>query len=180
MPQLQVKVVSAEEVWRKGDLAIFKLTLEYNGQQVQAKTYSKTIANSGWEGTVETYEKEGRNGSETFVKQPQREGFTPGSQGTPRSNSGGGSRPSSDNFTMYLSYAKDIAIACVKDGKFDDKLYSEVLEAVEAGGAQLYQGRPDAPAKPDTTKSELDQVFGDTEQVTEEDTPWTEPPQLPV
>lgn len=179
MPQLQVKTVSAEEVWKSpdGKLTIFKLTLEHDGQQVGAKTYSKTIATAGWSGTVETYEKSGRNGSETFVKQPQQEGFQPRGGGGQRSFGGG--KPQGDNFTMYLSYAKDIAIACVKDGKFDDKLYSEVLEAVEAGGAQLYAGRPDAPKQADTTKSELDEVFGETETLTEEE-PWQEPPQLQV
>lgn len=59
---------------------------------------------------------------------------------------GGGSKPQADPFTMYLSYAKDIAAYCIKEdeGKFNNKLYSEILEAVLAGGAQLYAGRPEA------------------------------------
>jgi len=179
MPQLEVTTKSSEQVWSTpdGKMTIFKILLDYNGNEVQAKTYSKTIATAGWSGTVETYEKTGRNGSETFVKQPQKEGFTQGSQGTVRGNNGGGSKPV-DNFTMYLSYAKDVAIACINEGKFNDKLYSDVLAAVEAGGAQLYSSRPDAPKTADNTKQELDKVFDDANMTGEE--PWQEPPQLPT
>lgn len=182
MPQFQVTTKNAEKVWEKGDLAIFKLTLDYQGQQMSAKTYSKTIANVGWSGTVETYEKQGRNGGETFVKQPPKEGGFQSQQGSRQSGyGGGGSKSSSDNYTMYLSYAKDIAIACITAGKFNDKLYDELIQAVEAGGTELYASRPDAPKTPAVTpeKSELDNVFGDTE-VVEEETVWEEPPQLPV
>jgi hypothetical protein len=179
MPQLQVKTLSAEEAWKSpdGKITIFKLTLEHNGQEVGAKTYSKAIATTGWQGTVETYEKSGRNGAETFVKQPQREGFAPGGAST---RNYGGAKPVADNFTMFLSYAKDLAIACIKDGKFDDKLYAELLDTVEVGGKVLFNARPDAPKDTEGSKEELDAVFGKTEEITEEDEPWQEPPQLPV
>jgi hypothetical protein len=79
---------------------------------------------------------------------------------------------------MYLSYAKDIAVAMLKDGKLDDEAYGEVLSAVATGGDVLYEARPDAPKK-NPVKDELDEVFGETEDITEEK-PWTEPPQLKV
>lgn len=76
MPQLQVKTSTAQSIWKSpdGQREIFEVHLEHNGQQFKAKTYSRDISNIGWEGTVETYEKPGRNGSETFVKQPPKEG----------------------------------------------------------------------------------------------------------
>lgn len=83
MPQFEVKTTEARSVWKSpdGQREIFDLTLDYDGQAVSASTYSKDIATVGWSGTVETYEKEGKGGrpSQTFVKQPQKEGnFTPG------------------------------------------------------------------------------------------------------
>lgn len=149
MPQLNVTTKSARSVWKSpdGQREIFEVELDHDGQDLKAKTYSKDISSEGWEGTVETYEKEGRNGAETFVKQPPKEGgFQGTSSGSSMKSSG---KPSFDSFTMYLSYAKDLAVACVSEGKFDSKLYTEVLEAVEAGGAQLFEGRPDAPKKPE-------------------------------
>lgn len=153
MPQLEVKTVSANEVWSKGDVTIWELNLEYQGKPVSAKTYSKAIATPGWSGTVETYEKaNNRGGSDTFVKQPQKEGY--GGGGGYRGGGGGGKKDA-DPFTMYLSYAKDVALACLEisslaktAGKlsFNAELYEEVLAAVEAGGEQLFSGREKAKA----------------------------------
>lgn len=186
MPQLQVTTKSAEKVWSTpdGKMTIYKVIMDYQGKPVQAKTYSNAIATAGWSGTVESYEKTGRNGPETFVKQPQKEGFQPG--GGTQYRAGG--KPQADPFTMYLSYAKDIAIAMLgKDGGLDEGKYGEVLSAVVAGGTTLYEARPDAPKPPsvEPAKAELDKVFGETELVNEEETPWTpketeEPPQLPL
>lgn len=184
MPQLQVTTKSSEQVWKSpdGQRVIHKLMLDYNGSEVQAKTYSNDIAKTGWTGTVETYEKAGRNGSETFVKQPQKEGGYQPQGGGGGAKSYGGGKPQ-DNFTMFLSYAKDLVVAHVtaqtKDGaklSLDDS-----VAATLQYGIQLYEGRPDAPKTPEVTpeKSELDNVFGETE-VIEEEAPWTEPPQLPV
>lgn len=183
MPQLDVTTKTATSVWKSpdGQREIFELGLEYEGKPVKAKTYSKDIATVGWSGTVETYEKPGRNGSETFVKQPPKEGGSyGGSSGSQGGYRGGGGKHQADPFTMYLSYAKDAAIASVHEGKFDGGLYQELLEAIEAGGAQLYAGRPDAP-KPSETKApepdvvhevtdepidlgKIDEIFGDKEK----------------
>ena len=57
-----------------------------------------------------------------------------------------------DSFTMYLSYAKDLAVCAVVDGKFDTELYASVLDAVNTGAYVLYDNRPDAPDKPTETK----------------------------
>lgn len=138
MAQLdKVLTKAAEQVWASpdGKMTIFQVTLEYEGKDFKAKTYSKAIATTGWSGTIESYEKQGRNGSETFVKQPQKEG---GWQG----GGGGGGKPQGDQFTMYLSYAKDLAVACIistaKGVVFDSSTYAELLEAVATGGEQLF------------------------------------------
>lgn len=201
MPQLQVTTKSANQVWASpdGQRTIFELQLEYEGKPVKAKTYSKEISVPGWMGTVETYEKPGRNGVETFVKQPPKEGASYGGGGASTNRGGGGySKPMADPFTMYLSYAKDIAGYCfVTDAKgkskFDDVLYAEVLEAVAAGGSQLYEARPEAQAKSvdkqpgdtptpppedstettvEPTVQELNAVLGGELLSPEEDTPW--------
>lgn len=78
----------------------------------------------------------------------------------------GASKLPLDNFTMYLSYAKDLAIACIAEGSFDLKLYAQVLEAVEAGGAQLYASRQDTP------KVEATEAKVEGEQVTLADDPF--------
>lgn len=76
MPIFKLKTTQAEKVWASpdGKIKIFKLTMDYNGKPLDAKTYSEAIATVGFEGEVETYEKQGRNGVETFIKQVQKEG----------------------------------------------------------------------------------------------------------
>lgn len=78
MAQFETKVTAVENVWKSpdGQREIFKVTMDYDGQSVQAKTFSKEIATVGWAGTVETYEKESKGDypAETYVKQPQKEG----------------------------------------------------------------------------------------------------------
>lgn len=83
MPQFSTTTKAANSVWKSpdGSREIFEVTLDYEGQAVKAKTYSKDIATVGWSGTVDTYEKPGRDGSQTFVKQPPKEGGSYGSQG---------------------------------------------------------------------------------------------------
>lgn len=165
MPVLDnVTTKGAKEVWSKGDLTIFEVTLDYNGQQLSAKTYSKAIAKPGWSGTVESYEKSGRNGNETFIKQPQREDsqYSPKGQyqkSTGGSGYSGGSsgtgKKEFDNFTMYLSYAKDLVVALQQTEGFDKEKFEELLQATIKGGKVLYDRRPGAepeqaaPAKPD-------------------------------
>lgn len=171
MAVLEVTTKSAEEVWKSpdGKITMFKLLLDFEGKPFEAKTYSKAIATEGWSGEVESYEKAGKNGTETFVKQPQKEG---GWQGSGSGSGGGGksfAKPQ-DQFTMFLSYAKDLASFCVADGKFDPKLYAELLESVAAGGAQLYAARPTAePEAKAQVDPKVKEQFEDAVLVTEDD-----------
>jgi hypothetical protein len=205
MPRFNVKTTGAEEVWKSpdGQRVIHKVTLDYNGSAVTAKTYSDAIATVGWSGEVESYEKAGRNGSETFVKQPPKEGGdyqgrSSGSQGGYKGASGGG-KFEKDPFTMYLSYAKDIAVAMYqigvvdKDGVLDEAKFTQTLNTVAKGGVLLFEQRADGEHSPkvetpdtvyeptDEDITELGKLFPDSEALVEgEETPWTEPPQLPT
>lgn len=76
MPELQVTTKDSKSVWKSpdGQREIHEVTFDYEGQEISAKTYSDQIATVGWSGVVESYEKEGKNGAQTFVKQPPKEG----------------------------------------------------------------------------------------------------------
>lgn len=171
MAQLdKVLTKAAEQVWASpdGKMTIFQVTLEYEGKDFKAKTYSKAVATVGWSGTIESYEKPGRNGAETFVKQPQKEGGWQGGGG------GGGSKPQGDQFTMYESYAKDLAIACVistaKGVVFDSSTYEELLEAVAGGGEQLFAAHSNAGKETAEIAQTANKVFSDGTPVPTEPT----------
>ena len=142
MPNLDVRVLDAKEVWSKGDLTIHEVTLDVGGKTTRAKTYSKVIATPGWEGTVETYEKQGRNGAETFLKQPQKENNYQG--GYQKKESGAAPKKEFDNFTMYLSYAKDLVVALQQTSGYDQAEFEKLLQATIKGGKVLYSHRPGA------------------------------------
>lgn len=147
MPTVQVKTTSSKEVWKTpdGKMKIHEIELDHNGKSVRAKTYSDAISQVGWEGEVETYEKSGRNGSETFVKQPQKEGYQ-NSQSSGASHQGASyqskrSAPQSDNYTMYLSYVKDIAVALIMQDTYSQEQLARVVEEVGVEGKHLYSLR---------------------------------------
>lgn len=163
MPTLDVTTKSANSVWKSpdGQREIFEVELDYQGTIMKAKTYSKDISGAGWTGSVETYEKQGKMGAETFVKQPQKEG-----------NFGGGGfkggKFGGDQFTMYLSYAKDIVVAQIAAGAKID--FDEAVQLTLGGGHTLYEGRPGS--KPETA-TEPDLLKGiDKVMDSPEDTPW--------
>lgn len=179
MPTFTVTTKSSEQVWKSpdGQRTISKVVLDINGEDMNASTYSKAIAEVGFSGEVETYEKSGKYGVETFVKQlPKENPSYGGSQASPRT---GGGKPQGDSFTMYLSYAKDLAVALLatKEG-FDEGKYGELLSAVSAGGESLYEAhnKPEPKEAPPAVAKQLDKVFNDIDNVTikEEDIPWKE------
>jgi hypothetical protein len=152
MPILQnVKTISAEEIWRKGDRVIHEVVLQIGDKQFKAKTYSGAIANTNFSGNIESYEKpNSRGGTETFVRQEQKEG---GSHGAYPSK-GSGARGDSNPFTMYLSYAKDILVALIAAQTYDPAFYHKLLENAVEGGNYLYEHRPDAtPSEQSTAKT---------------------------
>lgn len=163
MPIMDVRTLSSQQKWSSpdGTRKIFEVAFDYNGSQFKAQTYSEAIAQVGWSGQVESYEKPSNNPNfppQTFVKQPPKENASYGGGG---GYSGGGrpsgttGKPTTDQFTMYLSYAKDLMVARVQAAvSLGDALpsYAEMLEDVMTGGKTLYDGRPGAEPKTEAPK----------------------------
>lgn len=122
MPTIEVTTKSARSVWKSpdGQREIIEVALDHDGQLIKAKTYSKDISIEGWHGTVESYEKDGRNGPETFVKQPQKD-FTPGSgYGTGRQPSSTvGKYQPKDEAAIKAMWAIGQAMGSVNQGVVD-------------------------------------------------------------
>lgn len=182
MPTMNLTTKASNQVWASpdGQRKIYELTMDYNGQPVKAKTYSDAIATVGWSGEVESYEKAGRNGMETFVKQPPKEGGSNYGGSTGRSSGG---KFQADPFTMYLSYAKDLMVAQIAAG--NKIAYGVAIETVIGGAYELYNNRPEARAEVNVKEPDVvhevtdapidltvvDKVFNaDPEQ--EEELPW--------
>jgi hypothetical protein len=158
MPQLEVTTKTSEQVWSSpdGTRKIHKLVMEYEGKPVAAKTYSDVIAKEGWSGTVDTYEKEGRNGLETFVRQVPKEGGNYGG--------GGGSRPAyqpKDEKAIQAMWAISQAIA------FNSNSKAQVaIEQVEQDAKNLFllvdvvkaSESEDTAEKPDEGHDEVHEV----------------------
>ena len=53
----------------------------------------------------------------------------------------GGSKPQADPFTMYLSYAKDIAVALIAKGTYKADTLFEVVTEVSTAGEMLFEAR---------------------------------------
>jgi hypothetical protein len=138
MPQLNsVKTVSSQVAWTSpdGQRTIYKVNMDYQGKPFQASTYSKAIGQVGWLGDIETYEKSNnKGGSDTYVKQQQKEGYAPGGY----SNTGRQPKPQS-NTTMFVSYAKDLAVALQMTEGFDRAKFEVLLQGVIEGGRTLSQ-----------------------------------------
>jgi len=151
MPAFRAKTVNAQQVWASpdGQRVIYSVTLDTGQGQATAKTYSKAIAQVGFEGDVETYEKTGQQGSETFVKQPPKEGGSYGGGSGGGSTGRGAGKPMADPYTMYMSYAKDILVAFIAAGNDKGMKYEDALQYVIGGAHELYDSRPDAPPKPE-------------------------------
>jgi hypothetical protein len=192
-------------IWQSpdGQRKMWKITMTTpQGQQAAGlKTYSQAIAQIGWNGQVETYEKQGNQGIETFVKQPQQAGYGSQPVQQPAGQAQGGQRQYSaprpqqaptSPYTMYLSYAKDIAVAMIVAGReFNSADLLVELRKVANGGEFLYETRVDnpnrdqamqepdkAPAATEPDTNELNGIFGQTEPLADDGSaPWPTSPQ---
>lgn len=179
MPLLQVKTTSAEQVWASpdGNRKIYKLTLDYQGKPVSAKTFSHDIAVVGWEGEVDLYEKEGKQGLEVFVRQAPKEGGSYGQAGT-SNGSTGTSKPSyvpKDEKAIQAMWAISQAIQVCAAAKMT------TIPEIEVNAQELFlmvdrikvvTETPEAPQQPDTiqpvpegqlTVADIKDVLGDEE-----------------
>lgn len=160
MPTFETRTRNAEQVWASpdGQRVIYKVTLDFQGETMEAKTYSKAIASPGFSGTVETYEKQGQRGAETFVKQPPKENSPDGFSG---SSSTSGSRSSSGNDEAIARAVALKAAVELQAGK-EDVTRANVIASAEYFLAWL-QGKTEEP------KQALDNIFGPTEKLED---PW--------
>lgn len=150
MPILEnVTTKSAEEVWRGGDRTIWKVVMDVQGKEFKAKTYSSVIASSDFTGDVLTYDKPGKFGSETFVKQAPKEDAA---QSPLRATATPTGSLASGKYEMYLSYSKDLLVALQQTTGFDQTAFDKLLQAAIDGANTLYAARPDAPK---TQKSQV-------------------------
>lgn len=170
MPKVYIKVIGSEQVWQSPDKqrTIYKLEAETeDGKSLDVQTFSEKITD-GFEGEVETYER-GRN---TFVRQLPKEDESGQYASRTQTGSAGGRPqyrpPQSDPFTMYLSYAKDIAVALLQTDSFSKKKLLEVIENVNVAGKALYEERPEATrkenAKPKEEKASVEDDVDTDEQ----------------
>ncbi len=198
MPQFQGKIVSVANngapAWQSpdGQRKIWQVTVDVNGKQAPCKTYSQVLSQVGYQGMIETYEKaNNRGGIDTFIKQPAQDPQQ-AAQGRPYSGGGQQSASQQSPYTMYLSYAKDVAVALIGKGvAFSETDLLMELKKIAAGGEFLYDMRPDNPnrklleiAQPtspfvEPDKNELNNLFGATETVDDGNDPWQNNPIQP-
>lgn len=204
MPKFNGRVVAVENngepVWQSpdGQRKLWKVTVDVNGNQAEVSTFSGKLAQVGFNGEMESYERtNNQGGNDTFVKQPQQEQPAGGYRG----NSGSGFKAAAprDNFTMYLSYSKDIAVALIGQGIIpSDAAFADLLKQglahVSVGGHFLHGQRPDAENAQTTTTApapttapavptaqpvpaELNSLFGQVEDTNTQGSPWPINPQ---
>lgn len=98
---------------------------------------------------VEEYQRKGRDGDETFIKQPKGDGFAPrsGGGGSSPSSGGGGGGGSDKNATFSASYAKDMIVAeANKSGTVDISRWAVLATAVHDWLTDKLPSTPAAPA----------------------------------
>lgn len=76
---MKAKTLNSSKVWSSpdGTRNIYQVTLEAEGKKYGIQTFSDEIAVVGFEGEVETYDRDGKK----FVKQPKQEGGYKGGGG---------------------------------------------------------------------------------------------------
>lgn len=185
MPSFKTTTKQSNSVWKSpdGQREIFEVVLDYEGQPVKAKTYSKDISTVGWEGTVDTYEKSGKNGSETFVKQPPKEDGQYGGQASTAGRTGSNYVPKDEKAIQAMwAIGQSVQAHNGSDGLDVTELASVEALAVELNAMVIrVKGEErnetttttadvvidDIPAGP-IDMSDIDALFPDNEKVSAE------------
>jgi len=188
MPQIQgVTTKSVKQVWQSpdGQRSINEVLMDCQGKLFKANTFSNDIATVGWSGDVESYEKDGRNGSQTFVKQAPKEGGWSGGQASMAGQTSG-SRSSyvpKDEAAIKAMWAIGQSVNALSD-KSDLQLIEDYAKELFAMVDRVKTGE-DTPDPADATTgndeiadadkpldlSLMDEVLGGT-KVDEGETPW--------
>lgn len=187
MPQITgVTTKAIKQVWQSpdGQRTINEVTMDYQGKLFKANTFSNDIATIGWSGDVESYEKDGRNGSQTFVKQaPKEGGWSGGQASTGGQTSGKSSYTPKDEKAIQAMWAIGQSIAAHSGAADMDtadlssvegyaKELFEMVDRVKTGEstAEVAGTVTDADGPLDLTL--MDEVLGGTEKVPAGETPW--------
>lgn len=136
-----------------GPMVSYKVKLEGVDEVVELAQKTDTSAPAAGDTLYGSIDTSGSFGPK--FKKERRDQFGGGFGSTSSGFSSGAGKPAgaskpgfnSDPFTMYLSYAKDIAVAPAMfnaKGEFNAELYGAVLEEVTMGAKTLYNSRPGA------------------------------------
>jgi hypothetical protein len=170
MPEYKIQAVSPETRTydtKYGQMISYKLKLE--GVDTPVELGQKTTTPAPQEGGTlnGTIDTSGQYGPK-FKKENAQfgGGFGSPTASTQSTTSTGRSDTKSfDSFTMYLSYAKDLAVALLaSDEAFDSDKYGLLLEEVIAGGKTLYNDRPGAEPKVEPQLTQADVEKDDSEE----------------
>lgn len=116
MPILKdITVTNVRQVWQSpdGQRTINEVTMDYEGKEFKANTFSDNIAVEGWKGDVETYDKPGKQGSQTFVKQAPKKDDGYGGQPSTAIRPSGSSYVPKDEKAIQAMFAIKAAVALV-------------------------------------------------------------------
>ncbi len=145
---------ASRSVWQSPDLArqIFEVMLDVNGQPMKASTFSEIIAEVGWGGQLESYEKEGKKGAQTFVRQAPKEdgGHSGATQGVAPARS---SYQPKDEAAIKAMFAIKTAVMWLTDSTPDpndvgviEPLAKDIFAMVDRVKAS--ENAPQVPAEP--------------------------------
>lgn len=182
-----VRTKSANLVWKApdGSRELYEVVLDYQGQELKAKTYSTTLINPGWAGDVLVEERQGKQGLETFVKQAPKEDGYASPQGQYRGSTGGASSKSSyvpkDEKAIQAMWAIGQANTYFDLASLDmaavENLATEMMDMVDR-----VKGSQDSDTtKPDVVVEDvegpldlslMDEVLGEQPKPAVAETPW--------
>ena len=179
-----VTTKSSREIWRSpdGQRVIYEVTLEMNGKEMKAKTYSEAMTKQGRVGSIETYEKPGRNGNETFVKQPPKEngGAWSAGGGQQQAPAAGSISPAPARNDSHIraQFAIKGAITYVvasENATFDDieTIATELFHMVDrVKDSEPPHADADAPGDSEQMQQELDDFMNDSTPINLGTDPW--------
>lgn len=171
MPVLKIKTVDSRVGWTNPsnpDMVSYDLTIDVEGKKAEARTYSQPISVVGFEGEVETYEKN----EHTYLRQVKKDfggGFTP------RRSFGGPSKDNSDgqrqgmcinNAANYINTNNTKELSAVEWAKIVHSYASELYNLGDINKSQ--PNKVDVVADVNEDKpidlSDIEDIFGPTQK----------------
>lgn len=170
--QYTIKAVSPETrtyQTQYGDMVSYRVKFEETDESTiveisQKATTPAPVAGQVLNGTIDMSSKYGPKFKKEFS---QGGGFTPRATSSPSTSSSPSGKAGfqTDPFTMYLSYAKDIAVALIgSKAGYNEEQFSKILEDVAAGGKVLYDERPGAKTASTTESKDVIPTADDIEK----------------